>query len=124
MTEAGTGVEVMVGVRRGLVGRNGRGRGGEGGGGDRRVGRGSGQGLTARLEGHFLRRVEKIDDAIAQVVQAPGKFGMDGRDEIQGDGQQRQGYQAEQDFYDTGGSFQHGQDYTALGEWLGNQVIG
>ena len=49
------------------------------------------------MEGHLLRRVEKIDDAVPQIVQAPGKLVMDGRDEVQGHGEQRQRRQAKQD---------------------------
>jgi hypothetical protein len=39
---------------------------------------------------------------------------MNGRYEIQADGQQDQGSQAEQEFNDKRGSFEHGQDYNAF----------
>jgi len=39
--------------------------------------------IVRRLESHFLRRVEEIDDVRSQVVHSPGQAGMNRWNEIQ-----------------------------------------
>jgi len=72
--------------------------------------------LPGRLESDILGREEKIDNARPQVVNTPSQPGMNRRNEIQANGEQNQYYQAKQDLYNSGDSFQHGQDYTAIWE--------
>jgi hypothetical protein len=72
--------------------------------------------LSGRLESDILGRVEKIDNARPQIVDTPGKPGMNRWNEIQAYGEQYQNCQAEQDLHNSGYSFQHGQDYTAFWE--------
>jgi hypothetical protein len=53
--------------------------------------------LAGRLESDILGRIEKIDDAGAQVVETPAKFCVNRRNEIQAYGEQHQYCQAKQD---------------------------
>jgi hypothetical protein len=76
--------------------------------------------LSGRLEGDILGRVEKIDNAGPQIVDTPGKPGMNRWNEIQAYGEHCQYCQAKQDLYNSGYSFQHRQDYTAFWEKADN----
>jgi hypothetical protein len=60
--------------------------------------------------------VENVIDARLQVFQPPGEFRVDGRDEVQGDGEEEQRCQAKQYFRDSIDSLEHGQDYKAKKE--------
>ena len=60
--------------------------------------------------------MEKIDNALAQSVHTPGKPGMNGWNKIKADGEHCQYSQAKQNLENSGYSFQHGQDYTAIRE--------